>query len=135
MLDLELNPALGTPIYRQIVDAVRERVAAGVLRPGERLPSIRDLAVKLRINPASAVKAYGELRAAGIIVLDERRGTFVSDDPKVTSQSREEALRYELARLLTKTRGLGFADEEVLRALKTLSAGTGHDDHAKRRRP
>lgn len=135
MLDLELNPALGTPIYRQIVDAVRERVAAGVLRPGDRLPSIRDLAVKLRINPASAVKAYGELRAAGIIVLDERRGTFVSDDPKVTSRSREEALQHDLARLLAKTRGLGFADEEVLRALKTLSAATGHDDHAKRRRP
>ena len=80
MLDLELNPALGLPIYRQIVDAVRERVAVGVLEPGERLPSIRELAVNLRINPASAVKAYGELRAAGIIVLHERRGTFVSDD-------------------------------------------------------
>ena len=95
-------------------------VASGTLKPGDQLPSIRELAAQLRINPSSAVKAYNELQHAGIITLDHGRGTFVSTKPGVATQSREDALEAELSALLSKTRGLGFADDMVIAAIKRL---------------
>ncbi len=79
MQRLQLNPTLGIPIYRQVMDQIREQIAAGKLRPGDQLPSIRELSTELRINPTSAVKAYNELRHLGLIVQDQGRGTFVGD--------------------------------------------------------
>src|SRR5689334_20515387 len=96
---LALNPALPIPIYRQIMEGIRALVAAGRLRPGAQLPSIRELCAELRINPASAVKAYNELRYEGLIELDQGRGTFVRHDAKPAA-SREALLQTELEALL-----------------------------------
>lgn len=65
-MHLQLNHQSGEPIYRQIVEQVKYAVAAGDLAPGARLPSIRELAGQLKINPRTVVKAYEELRAAGL---------------------------------------------------------------------
>jgi GntR family transcriptional regulator len=133
MLDFELNPTLGIPIYRQIMVAVRGRIAAGLLKPGDRLPSIRELAAKLRINPASAVKAYTELRHAGVIALDHGRGTFVAERTNVIGESREELLRLELANLLQRTQAFGFDDEEVVRALRSFIKASREAGHSRRK--
>jgi len=125
MIQLQLNPALGVPIYRQIMDGIREMVASGVLEPGARLPSIRELASELRINPSSAVKAYNELRNAGVIVLDRGRGTFVSERPDLVSQSRHELLAADLEALLARARARGFAPEDVLESLRRRVAARG----------
>ena len=114
---LKLNPSAGVPIYRQIIDAIRDLVAAGVLRPGERLPSIRELAGQLRINPASAVKAYHELRHEGLIDSDQGRGTFVSREPGVVAATREALLQDDLDALLLRAEARGLRLDEVMDAL------------------
>lgn len=114
---LKLNPSAPLPIYRQIMEGVRDLVAAGVLVPGERLPSIRELAGELRINPASAVKAYNELRNDGLIDSDQGRGTFVSRQPKVVTATREALLREDLDALLLRAEARGFRPSEVMEAL------------------
>jgi GntR family transcriptional regulator len=116
-MHLELNPSLGVPLYRQIMDGIKELIATGVLAPGAQLPSIRELAAQLRINASSAVKAYGELRNEGVIDQDQGRGTFVRGDAKVVAQSREAILGRALDALITRARTLGFSDDDLAAAL------------------
>lgn len=117
-LPIALNPSLGVPIYRQIMNEITRLVGAGVLAPGAQLPSIRELAAQLRINPSSAVKAYSELAHAGTISLDHGRGTFVSDDAGVRAGSRDRALDGELDRLLQAARTLGVSGHDLMKALE-----------------
>lgn len=127
MLPIQLNPSLGIPIYRQIMDAIRGLIASGTLKPGDKLPSLRELASQLRINPSSAVKAYSELQHAGVISLDQGRGTFVSQKPGLALQSRQNILENDLRALLLKAQSLGFDAREIARAMqsveKTLKGG------------
>jgi GntR family transcriptional regulator len=117
---LEINPTLGVPIYRQIVDGIREMIAADQLRPGDQLPSIRELSRQLRINPSSCVKAYNHLRDAGLIEGDQGRGTFVADQPNLAAQSRDVLLERDLQALLHRARARGSSDKAVMAALKAL---------------
>ena len=118
-LPLELNPALGVPIYRQVMEGIRRMIAGGLLKPGDRLPSIRDLSVRLRINPSSAVKAYDELQHLGVISLDHGRGTFVADDRTLAAKSRAAVLDQELDRLIQAAKAMGLEADEVADRLKT----------------
>jgi GntR family transcriptional regulator len=116
-IHLSLDPDLPVPLYRQIMDGVKELIAADQLRPGDQLPSIRELAAQLRINPSSAVKAYGELRHEGIIAMDQGRGTFVSEDIRVSSLTREALLESAVSALLLKAHAWGFSTNEVVEAV------------------
>lgn len=120
MVKLKLNPGLGVPIYRQIMDGIRDMIATGALKPGDRLWSIREISGELRINPSSAVKAYTELQHAGVIVLDHGRGTFVSQNPDVLLKTRDELLKNDLQALLDRAQARGFAAKDVVRHLKQL---------------
>jgi GntR family transcriptional regulator len=74
-----IDPSSGTPIYRQIVDQVRQAVSSGVLRAGDKLPSVRDLAVDLAVNPNTIAKAYQELEREGVIETPRGKGSFIAD--------------------------------------------------------
>ncbi len=69
------------PIYSQIVDSYRDRITAGILRPGDKLPSVRELAADLAINPNTIQRAYRELEAAGWIQSQPGKGCFVAGTP------------------------------------------------------
>jgi GntR family transcriptional regulator len=86
-----IDPSSGTPIYRQIVDQVRQAVASGVLRPGDRLPSVREMAVELAVNPNTIAKAYQELERDGVVETPRGKGSFIAD--RDHTLSREERLR------------------------------------------
>lgn len=88
---LHIDPSSGTPIYRQIVDQVRQAVASGVLRPGDRLPSVRELAVELAVNPNTIAKAYQELERDGVIETPRGKGSYVADREHTLSP--EERMR------------------------------------------
>lgn len=113
---LELNPSLGLPLYRQIVDGIKELVAVGTLRPGDQLPSIRELSAQLRINPSSAVKAYSELKHEEVIDMDQGRGTFVRSGARGVAHSRENLLQQALDAVIARARTLGFSDLELTAA-------------------
>jgi GntR family transcriptional regulator len=77
MIELRLDKKSFVPFYRQIVDMVLSGVASGNLLPGERLPTIRDLAVKLEVNPNTVVKAYSQLQFMGVLDMQQGTGAFI----------------------------------------------------------
>ena len=80
------------PIYAQIVDGYREQIAAGILEPGEKLPSVRELAVQLSINPNTIQRSYRQLEAEGWIATVPGKGCFVCGLPEYTMEQRQELL-------------------------------------------
>lgn len=96
---LEINPRSSTPVYQQVVDGVKELVARGILVPGERMPTVRELAVELSLNPNTIAKAYQRLEQEGIIETMRSRGTFVARRTEVLDM---EAVREQLAGLVEK---------------------------------
>ena len=83
----------GRPIYIQIVDGFRTKIAAGVLRSGEKLPSVRELAMELSINPNTIQRAYRQLEALGWIATVPGKGCFVSGLPEYAAEEQIELLR------------------------------------------
>lgn len=73
-----IDPSSGLPIYRQLVDQVKQGVAGGLLQPGDRLPSVRDLALELTINPHTVAKAYQELEREGVVEMPRGKGVFIA---------------------------------------------------------
>lgn len=106
------------PVYAQLVAQVKAAVAAGVLRPGEALPSLRELAGQLRVNPLTVARAYRELDAQGIIVTEHGRGSFIGPVAEAAQAAfREEALHAAVSRLLAEAAHLGATPEELRAAI------------------
>lgn len=110
-----IDPASGLPIYLQLVNQVKRATAGGVLRSGDQLPSVRDLAVQLAVNPNTVAKAYQELEREGVIVTLRGKGTFVAEGGgvKLVRQERERVLNEAIDSLLVEAHHLGFSREEV----------------------
>jgi GntR family transcriptional regulator len=118
---LHLDPASGVPLYRQIVDGVRYSVAAGTLAPGDRLPSVRDLALGLGVNPTTIQKAWGELEHHGVIETRRGQGTFVAPrPPAVPDGSRIESVREEVRAVALRAFEHGVPPEELLRLVREV---------------
>lgn len=92
-----IDPSSGTPIYRQLVDQVRQAVASGVLRAGDKLPSVRDLAVELAVNPNTVAKAYQELERDGVIETPRGKGSFIADRDQLITEAERLRQFAELA--------------------------------------
>ena len=90
MIHLDYRDA--RPIYTQIVDGFREQIRAGVLVPGEKLPSVRELAAELTINPNTIQRAYRQLEALGWIATVPGKGCFVSGLPEYALEEQKELL-------------------------------------------
>ena len=82
-----LNHHSGEPIYRQIVEAIKYKIVSGQVAVDEKLPSIRSLAEELKINPRTMMKAYEELQHAGLVVMRQGQGVFVSANQGTTPES------------------------------------------------
>ena len=103
-----MNPALPMPIWSQIEESVRHLVASGALRPGDPLPSVRDLAREQRINPNTVAKAYQRLAEAGVVESRRGEGTFVAERPPAMPPAEQaRVLREAAARLATLAVNLG----------------------------
>ncbi len=92
-----IDPRSPTPIYAQIAARVRVAVGAGELKAGDGLPSVRALASRLRVNPATVVQAYRELEAEGLVQMRQGAGTYVTD---VTPERRERERAADARRLV-----------------------------------
>ncbi len=99
------------PIYRQIMDQIVLLVSTGVLDTGEQLPSIRDLATSLGINPNTVARAYSELEQRGVIDTIPKKGAFVADI-SLTKEIKEDA-RIQLADFFINYRKLGLSADEI----------------------
>jgi len=110
-----IDPHSEVPIYLQIVNQVKRAVASGVLVPGDRLPTVRQLAVDLTINPNTVAKAYQELEREGVISTVPRRGTFVSQKKMAFKEDeRIKILEKAIDSVLVEAHHLGFSRDELL---------------------
>ncbi|MGH7620024.1 MAG: GntR family transcriptional regulator [Gemmatimonadaceae bacterium] len=123
---LTVDPADPTPLYAQIDRGIRAAIAAGRLRPGDRLPTVRQLAVELRINANTVAKVYAELERAGVLATQRGIGTFVRDKPitlaSATRRDRERELKPLVDRLLADASAIGIPLHEIVQYVKTLEA-------------
>ena len=119
MSSLRIDPSSATPIWSQIEDGVRRLVASGALKPGAAVPSVRDLAKDLRINPATVAKAYQRLTDGGVLTVRRGDGTYVADAPPAMSKAeRARILREAAGRFADLASTLGVAREEAEDALR-----------------
>lgn len=114
-LHFHLDHRSGLPVYRQLMDQIKYYVAAGTLRVGDLLPSIRELAQALVVNPTTIVKAYGELEHEGVIEMRQGKGAFVSDGGAgLPLAEREQVLRRLARQLAVEASQLGAEREWLL---------------------
>jgi len=115
-----LDPTLPTPLYAQLAERLRAAIAVGELVPGEALPSVRHLAVKLRLNPGTVVQAYRDLERTGLVELRQGSGTFVRELTPSRRAAEQAAVATRLAKeVLAKAGGLGLSGGDLLKALRT----------------
>ena len=124
-LPLALDPADPTPIYAQLERALRAAIVTGKLRPGDQLPTVRELAVQLRINANTVARVYAALERDGVFETRRGVGTFVSTNPPkpMPQRERERLLRAFATRVLADAEAQGFSLEDVLGALGARRTG------------
>jgi GntR family transcriptional regulator len=115
-----IDPRSGVPFYRQIIDQVLLGIAAGRLLAGDRLPTVRQLAIDLKVNTNTVSRAYRELEIRGVVRTHRGTGTFVATDPGVAEN---EAKRLEYVerfcdQVVAEAGNLGFSLDEVVEALR-----------------
>ncbi len=114
-----LEPNSGVPLYRQIVAEVQAAVVKGTLREGDRLPSVRELARSLGINPTTVVKAYDELARERLVVQRQGLGAFVTTGREAMPPAeREERIEPLATRLAVEGRRLGYSEARLLAILR-----------------
>ena len=119
LISFTLDPDNGAPIYRQIIQQIEYAILSGRLRPGDRLPTIRSLAVELKTNPNTIAKAYGELEIRGILATQVGSGTYISDKkPVVEDDSLSRKIQEVLARFLQEMRNLGVEKRELVKLIE-----------------
>jgi GntR family transcriptional regulator len=130
---LKIDPAAATPIWRQIEDELRRRVASGRLRPGEAIPSVRELCRSLRVNPATVSKAYQRLTEAGLLEVRRGEGTFVAALTEEQLRAERQRLLDEAAAGFVRVAGsVGASREEAMRAAQTMWDATNEGGRGKK---
>ena len=105
------------PIYEQIMDELRKMIISGVFAPDEKLPSVRELAQQLAINPNTIQRAYRELEAEGCVYSAPAKGTFAAS-PNALREEKKASLMLRLRETASALRALGVTEEELRRGLE-----------------
>ena len=116
MIEFHLDGGSGVSAYMQVVHQVKQALRLGMLRPGDQLPTVRDVVAALAINPNTVLKAYRELEHEGLVQARPGRGTFVTRTLTDNTLAAHGPLRQDLRRWLAKARKAGL-DEESIEAL------------------
>src|SRR5215469_1147421 len=121
VFQFRLDLRSGVPVYRQLIDQVRAGIAAGSLSGGDQLPTVRQLAVDLAINPNTVLRAYRELELGGLLETQQGTGTFITQrKPRRDDVERERQLTQLVGEFLARAGASGFTVEELLKELREL---------------
>ncbi len=102
------------PIYIQLMERIRLDIVSGVYRPGDRLPSVRELALQAAVNPNTMQKALSELERSGIVYSKRTSGRMITEDEAMLRQLKTELAQEHIRSFLEKMDKLGFSKEEIL---------------------
>ncbi len=119
-LNLQLDFRSGLPIYLQIVNQVQQSVISGDLKPGDQLPTVRTLALDLRVNFNTVARAYRMLDEARIISTQQGRGTYITEipPPEVTERLRQDALQALVKRYVNEAKRIKSSNKEILESVR-----------------
>ncbi len=121
MIKFLLDYSSGVPVYRQIIDQIRYGIASGQLKLGEQLPTVRALAVELKVNLNTVSKAYKELEIKNILETQQGTGTFINKTEQVVlEKEREDKLKEICTQFSSAALSYGFSLEEVIRELENM---------------
>jgi DNA-binding transcriptional regulator YhcF (GntR family) len=113
--EFKLDSRSGVPVYRQIIDQVLGGIAAGSLKAGDQLPTVRQLAVDLAINPNTVVRAYRELEIREVLATQQGTGTFITDKkPEADDMERRRRLSQLAGDLLARAGAEGISLQELV---------------------
>jgi GntR family transcriptional regulator len=119
-VNFTLDTINGAPIYRQIIQQIEYAILSGRMQPGDRLPTIRSLAVELKTNPNTIAKAYNELEIRGVLETQVGSGTYISDKkPVLEDDSLNRKIREVLGRFIQEMRDLGIERRELVRLIES----------------
>jgi GntR family transcriptional regulator len=125
-----LDAHSGVPVYRQLIDQVLAAIATGSLRTGDQLPTVRQVAVDLAINPNTVMRAYREMEIRGVLDTQQGAGTFIAEPkPAPPKEERDRQLAQLADELVARAGSLGFTLAELLERLQQM-----HQDAETRRR-
>ena len=118
-LHLQLDPRSGIPAYRQLMDQVKYYIAGGTLRPGDQLPSIRELASALAVNPTTVVRVYTELEREGVLEMRHGKGAYVAlQSPGLAPAEQDQAIRRSARQLALEASQLGIPAGRVVQVVR-----------------
>lgn len=122
--DFSLDFRSGVPVYVQIVEQVLAYLSSGDLKPGEQLPTVRQMAAELRVNFNTVARAYRMLDEAGLISTQQGRGTYIVDQPveEKTATLKKDALEVQLGQFFILLERQGYSPSEVEPSLKRIFA-------------
>lgn len=115
------------PIYLQLMERIQHDIISGVYRPGEKLPSVRDLALDAAVNPNTMQKALSELEHSGLVYSHRTSGRFITDDEALLKKTRSELAEGYMDSFLEQMRHLGFNSRETLNMIKTALGGENNE--------
>lgn len=105
------------PIFIQIVEHIESDIVSGKYGPGDKLPTVRDLAVEAAVNPNTMQKAYGELERLGLVYTQRTNGRFVTEDSRLIEKTRRELAKKITEDFLTRMEKIGISRDEAVRLL------------------
>ncbi len=105
------------PIYSQILEKIQTRIICGIYQPGERLPSVRELAAEASVNPNTMQRALSELEHSGLIITQRSSGRMVTEDTQMIQGTKREIAIAEIKAFFANMRELGYSSEEILQLI------------------
>ena len=125
-----INYRDGRPIYEQVKDDLRRLVVTGAMQPGEKLPSVRELAAEAGINPNTVQRAFSELEREGLIYTQRATGKYVTENEADIKSAREDLARTQVADFLRAMQSLGFSVGDVIVLLQSFNESEEESSHA-----
>lgn len=117
-----------TPVYEQIINQIEDYVSKGIIKPGDKIPSVRSLSVKLSVNPNTIQKAFSELDSRGIIFSVPGRGCFVAENALETVNSKKREKLADLSLLVSELKTAGLSKEEIISEINSIYDNKGGQD-------
>lgn len=111
------------PIYAQILERLQMQIVAGIYEPGERMPSVRELAAEAGVNPNTMQKALAELERCGLVITQRTSGRVVTEDLNMIRETRNQLAKEQIEEFLKRMKALGFEREDILMLLKKETKG------------
>lgn len=128
---MKIDFTTSTPIYLQIIEEFKRQIVTGLLKPGDKVPSQRDLAAQIKVNANTVQRAYREMEILGLVETLRGQGTFVCQNDQIVEETKSEMLTNLVDDFVRSVQALGLSQEAILEVLKRRFADLEKRDEVK----